>query len=363
MEVTLARIEEILLRLEQKEEKSVVALSNSIPKRIKPFLKTQLTEMEQSFNQKIQSSIDSSFAVVLPDLMKQTVEQVLKDNTQTIVNRVVKSLNKVISESFQSLFASSIIPAFERGTGEMFRQMDEAFQAGLRERFETTIEAEVKKGMNTVEREVVEIIGKGNKGEEDMMRRIISEQQRGLEERIMRAVDGSRLSLEHQFRHFLHSRPHQEPRSGTPGLQPTGPSHPPKDHRPMYVAQLSQGQYEQAFRHALEEKNINDVAWLCLQLQPSNPSIRLSSFVLLPLLHQLSFSFVGKEHVNAVGVKIKWMQRAAMNLSSSDPLVGRHVPSVCGYVKSCLLSKKGLFVGCEHDFQLLIFVLESLSKP
>ena len=190
--------------------------------------------------------------------------------------------------------------------------------------------------MTTVEKEVVDIVGKGTKGEEEVLRRIIVEQQRGLEERLLRAVDGTRMSLEQQFRHFLHSQ--QDPRE-SPVSQPN-PSHPPRDNRPMYLAQLAQGQFEQVFKHALEEKNINDVAWLCLQIQPSNPSVQLPSAVLLPLLHQLSFSFVGREHVNAVAVKVKWMQRAAMHLSTSDPFVGRHVPSVCGFVKSSLLSKK-----------------------
>ena len=222
----------------------------------------------------------------------------------------------------------------------------------FRERFETTIETEVRKGMESVEREVVEVIGKGDKREEEMLQRIIAKQQHGLEERLLKAVNGNRVSMEQQFRHFLHSRPQQDPR-GSP--QPQGPPQPPRDHRPMYLSQISHGQFEQAFKHALEEKNIADVVWLCMQIQPSNPSVKLSSVVLLPLLHQLCFSFGGREHVGAVGLKVKWMQRAAMNLSSSDPFVGRHVPSVCGFVKNSLKNKKVFGKGNFPLFRLFIY--------
>ena len=195
--------------------------------------------------------------------------------------------------------------------------------------------------MEAVEREVVDVIGKGDKREEEMLQRIISEQQRGLEERLMKAMHGNRMSMEQHFRQFLHSHPQQQQGGGS---QPQAPQQPPRDHRPMYLAQISRGQYEQAFKHALEEKNLADVVWLCLQIQPANPSVQLSSVVLLPLLHQLCFSFGGREPMGVVGVKVKWMQRAAMNLSSSDPFVGRHVPSVCSFVKNSLMGKKVIMV-------------------
>ena len=206
-----------------------------------------------------------------------------------------------------------------------------------RERFESTIEVEVRKGMESVEKEVVEVLGKGDKQEEETLRRILAEQQQGLEERVLKAVNGNRLAMEQQFRQYLHSKP-QHDLGGSAKAE--GPQHPPRDHRPMYVNQIAHGQYEQAFKHALEEKNIADVVWLCMQVQPSNPAVKLSSVVLLPLLHQLCFSFGAREHVGVVGLKVKWMQRAAMNLSSSDPFVGRHVPSVCGFVKNTLVGKK-----------------------
>ena len=204
--------------------------------------------------------------------------------------------------------------------------------------------------MEAVEREVVEVIGKGDKREEEMLKRIIAEQQCGLEERLLKAVNGSRMSIEQQLACFSRNKQMgAAPAQGAQGA-PT-PSHPPRDYRPMYLGQIRHGQYEQAFKHALEEKNIADVVWLCLQIQPSSPSVQLSSVVLLPLLHQLCFSFGGSEHVGAVAAKVKWMQRAAMNLSSSDPFVGRHVPSVCGFVKNTLMSKKVILVGEEKKKQ------------
>ena len=136
-----------------------------------------------------------------------------------------------------------------------------------------------------------------------------------------------------------------------------------QDMRSTYEAQIAAGNHDQAFKCALNLRNLPDVMWLCQQVDPGDPNVKLSDTVLLPLLHQLSFTISGDEdHSGLMPLTVRWMQHCALHLSDNESLVGRHIHRTCQHVRSVLEANKGLFSGCMHDYHLLLFMLASLSK-
>ena len=172
MEVFMAnKVEEICVRMEQeraakewekrkledrKRQEAELTLSKKIAdavaqrplENVRVSVREELRGLESSIVQRIEEKLLSTMQFELQAALHQALgpamrEVIAQSMSEEVVSAVSKATEKAcrapVRDAFKSTFGKVVIPAFEAATQDMFRQMDERFQDGLRERFESSV--------------------------------------------------------------------------------------------------------------------------------------------------------------------------------------------------------------------------------
>lgn len=201
------------------------------------------------------------------------------------------AIEKAVVSAVRAIMEDTIVPAFEQSCREMFRQMNGALKAGVREHLGET--EGVAKQLNA-RLEALEAIVKG-----------MDASVRSLDASVSKGLEASAKSLDAAVRTLSSKQ--------SSGAAEKKQRKPREDPKIQIKADLDQKRYEEAFSKALMTQNVEVVLWLCQQIGEDeffySEPFPLSQSVLLALLQQL-----GSDLNKAREMKLSWIQRVLIVL-------------------------------------------------
>ena len=208
------------------------------------------------------------------------------------------AIEKAVVSAVRAIMEDTIVPAFEQSCREMFRQMNGALKAGVRDHLGET--EGVAKQLNA-RLEALEAVVKG-----------MDASVRSLDASVNKSIEASVKGLEASAK-SLDAAVRTLSSKQSSGAAEKKQRKPREDPKIQIKADLDQKRYEEAFSKALMTQNVEVVLWLCQQIGEDeffySEPFPLSQSVLLALLQQL-----GSDLNKAREMKLSWIQRVLIVL-------------------------------------------------
>lgn len=319
--------------------KEVSDAAAAVSTRVVAEVGRQLQDTARSLVSSVVSSVGPIVKQALAEALPQQLAtpQLQQALERALGSQLQASLPQQLSAGLRSSFEASVIPSFERATQAMFGQIDGAFRAGLSEQVAAASGSarEVATTLRDAATKAQAAAGTLSGEVAEAQRRLVS-QAAALSSSAAAAMAGGAGGVTAGAAGGIS-------RQGSVVSPPPQPQ-PPVDPRIAITDCLRAGDYEGAFKRALDLQDVPTVVWLCRQLNAkkllSADPLPLSQMVLLSLIMQLGFDLQ-----QDTDVKLVWLLEAAPNLDPRDPAVARHrldvLPGVRSNLTALLASSSG----------------------
>ncbi|XP_076330889.1 enhancer of mRNA-decapping protein 4 homolog Ge-1 [Tachypleus tridentatus] len=333
------------------------AIKNEIKNLVLPNLTKFFDNVKDQIQQEVTQKLTAADNVVKDSIGKMMKNKSLMDN---ISQSLATSIHSQIQDSCREVFQAYIIPSYERACQQLFHQLNDTFQHGIKEYLQQTeswIERQIHQNQNVTQISSADMDQKFSQIQSALEKHVsssllgsqdlISQQ---FQENLSRALDGLIGQVQATTRDELRLalQEHQtSPDASVSSLRSRAitpvPHCDPQAQLQQILHLFRQGQVNAAFQQALCVSDVNIVLKVCESVtttQVFGPPCPLQQQVLLSLIHQLSQDFSTKTEL-----RYNYISEALMNLDTSNPLTREHF----GLVLSTLEQKLSTFI--QHNPQ------------
>ncbi|KAJ0181557.1 hypothetical protein K1T71_002279 [Dendrolimus kikuchii] len=288
-------------------------------------------------------------------------------NSKTVMERlsgsIASSLSQMVRDSFREALFESVVPVMEKAHAQIFRQINQAFQAGTKE-FVTNTE--------TAARAAAE---RGGAAAAASLRAALDRHAEALT-----AASQNQTQQVQQFQTALREVAHSvlekemgwwREQARSVAMQMSRAHSPATPHahaidRQVQVAQvqalIASGDVNGAFQQALSASDLALVMCACRIADPAlvfGPPCRLKQHVLLSLVQQLAAD-MGRD----TPLKHRYLEEAVMNLDTSNPVTREHLPAVVRELQKQVMAFLSANPGhaLARQFRMLAMAAESLAN-
>mmetsp|Transcript_30694 Transcript_30694/g.85986 ORF Transcript_30694/g.85986 Transcript_30694/m.85986 type:complete len:1016 (-) Transcript_30694:21-3068(-) len=322
---------------------------------------------------------------LLPELRKRFAKSMGKELLSGVTEAVVQGSEGQISSTFRTVLEETVVPAYEVSTKEMFRQIDQAFQQGLRDQFEENVKTEFKRSSNLLAEQLMNAIQSWIAASESAMKSMIADQNQVTSDHLAQVYTLQESSYAKQMDRTRDQLEHLTTSAAAAAgaaavaavLQASGSSGGfgrgsfragEREASPWEILaeHLHQGEYDAGLRIALEQRDLDVVLRACDRAgRPDDVVGELSPVVRLSLFQQLSVSLTSEnlERDLSLSMRLRWLLQCALRLDRKSPDVSPHIPSAFRFTEEALrLLRPRCPPTLGHEFMLLYHIVSATRQ-
>uniref|UniRef100_A0A1I8PAA0 Uncharacterized protein n=1 Tax=Stomoxys calcitrans TaxID=35570 RepID=A0A1I8PAA0_STOCA len=295
-----------------------------IQRQLAPMLAAKIDNLQQQIQLDIAQKLKS-----FDFMIKENISQACK--SKSIIDAFGKSVLVGVQNSLQSAFiesmSSTLIPAYEKSSQNMFKQLHEAFSVGIKEfmeQFDTYLQQ-----LQPMQDSTEEILNKFSSFRQHLDT-ILIKHRNGVQEAMLdtrKDMKSLELLLSRQVQETIRSeiRKSFECQAAVIRSQANTPA-PMYDMKDTIKHLLLQGQINKAFNQALLGNDLSLVEYTLKNADHNavfTPNCCLEQKVLLSLIQQIS-----ADMSNHNEVKQNYLAEALLAINPHDPITREHAPKV-----------------------------------
>ncbi|KAL9922946.1 enhancer of mRNA-decapping protein 4 homolog isoform X1 [Glossina fuscipes] len=262
-------------------------------------------------------------------MLKENIAQACKN--KSIIDTFGKSVLVGVQGSLQSAFiesmSSTLIPAYEKSSQNMFKQLHEAFSVGIKEfmeQFDNYLQQ-----LQPMHDSTEDILNKFS-GFRQHLDSILTKHRNSVHEAVLETrkdIKGLEILLSHQIQEIIRSEVRKSFETQAVALRSQANTPAPLyDLKDTIKHLLMQGQINKAFHQALLANDLNLVEYTLKSADHNavfTPDCCLEQKVLLSLIQQIS-----ADMSNHNEVKQNYLAEALLAINAHDPITREHAPKV-----------------------------------
>ncbi|KAL3643262.1 hypothetical protein CASFOL_014077 [Castilleja foliolosa] len=342
-------------RMQQLSNMISNCLNKDLPAIIEKTVKRELTTVGQSMartiaptiEKTISTSIAESFQKGVGDKAVSQLEKSVSSKLEATVSRQIQTQcqtsRKQALQALKSSLEVSVVPAFEMSCRTMFEQVDAAFQKGMGS-LTTAAQQQVEASHSPLALALRDALNSATSITQTLGGELLDGQRK-----LLALADSKAPLLISQLS------------NGTLGLLHEKLEVPPDPTKELSRL-IGERKYEEAFNAALQRTDVNNVSWLCAQVDlpgilAMNP-LPLGQGVLPSLLQQLACD-IGTDTPR----KLTWMREVVSAINPTDPMIVVYVRPIFEQVYQILNHHRSLptTTGAElSNIRLIMHVINSM---
>jgi enhancer of mRNA-decapping protein 4 len=326
------------------------AVNAKLEKVVRTEMKTHVTPVVSRSLASVQEQLSSAVHSATDTALRDGIHSVLhtKGLPEAVGAAVAGSIRNKIQGVYEETFRSVVLPAFERSSQEMFRQLDEAFRRGVSEYL-----AQLQQQFHQLSQPGLQHLASSYHSLHTLLSSpdspLLASLQRDTRAALQSAMEGVGESVRGVVREEVDSALQRHADS----VNPEAKAMEERARRQEEIQRLLQSQeVNRAFETALSTSDLSLVLYLCQQVTAEEVFDKtpcpLSQPVLLSLIQQFSVDL--SEHVD---LKLRFLEASVLALETTNDITKSHMPQVLRTLTLQLASAEQAQRGLPNSASLL----------